>query len=156
MVFFSHPTDNSVLLLRRAATKSTWPNLITGIGGKVELKDGEGIDMVKSLWREVKEETMITPNIVDHLKIRLTTILTRDYGHVVLIWCTGRLKVLPSSLSCTEGDLFFTSPDQLPESEMIPTACQALKFLLALDDKDDRIYNGIFVLESEIKLIVNK
>ena len=47
-----HPDGKQVLLLKRNASKKLLPNLITGIGGKVELEGGEGEDLEKCLLRE--------------------------------------------------------------------------------------------------------
>lgn len=149
-----HPTEAAVLLLRRSPTKKLFPNLITGIGGKVELTDGEGGDLVAAAWREFQEETKIPAEIVADVRLRLTTIITRGEQQVLLLWLTGQLLDLPSDLSCTEGVLEFHPITQLPVDEMIPTARQTIPFVLALSADDPIVYNGF--LDHGGRLITNK
>lgn len=149
-----HPTESSVLLLRRSPTKKLFPNLITGIGGKVELTDGEGDDLVAAAWREFKEETRIPADLVADVRLRLSTIISRGDQQVLLLWLTGQLLDLPSDFSCTEGVLEFHPITQLPVAEMIPTARQAIPFMLALSADDLIVYNGC--LDHSGRLITNK
>ncbi len=139
-----HPTAAEALLLRRSPTKNIFPNHITGIGGKVELGKGEGNDLTTAVWREFGEETCIPATMVVNVRLRLSTILTRDRLQVILLWYTGQLTALPPDLSCSEGELDFYAIDQLPTHAMIPTASQAIQFILALPPDDETIYNGYF------------
>src|SRR5687767_8527174 len=72
-----HPDGQRVLLLRRAKTRKLFPGLITGIGGAVELRDGEGQDLTGACLRELEEETRIAKDDVRDVRLRLSTILTR-------------------------------------------------------------------------------
>ncbi len=139
-----HPTEPSVLLLRRSATKKLFPNLITGIGGKVELSDGEGENLLGAAWREFHEETMIPGALVADVRLRLSTLVSRGERQVLLLWFTGQLTALPPDLTCTEGELAFYAIDQLPVDRMIPTARQAIPFILSLPQADNTVYNGCF------------
>lgn len=139
-----HPTENAVLLLRRSPAKKLFPNLITGIGGKVELEQGEGEDLVAAAWREFQEETRIPPTLVRDVRLRLSTIVSRGELQVILLWLTGQLMALPPDLSCTEGQLEFFAVNRLPLVEMIPTARQAIPFIVALAADDPIVYNGCF------------
>lgn len=143
-IILRHPTERAVLLLRRSPTKKLFPNLITGIGGKVELDAGEGADLPAAALREFVEETAIPLALVTDLRLRLSTILTRHELQVILLWFTGRLTTLPTDLSCTEGQLEFHPLDQLPVPLMIPTASQTIPFVLALPEDDMTVYNGYF------------
>ena len=143
-IILRHPTAAAVLLLRRSPTKKLFPNLITGIGGKVELAAGEGNDQHAAALREFGEETAIPLAFVTDLRLRLSTILTRDALQVILLWFTGCLTTLPTDLRCTEGQLEFYPVDQLPVSFMIPTASQTIPFILSLPADDTTIYNGYF------------
>jgi len=143
-IVLRHPTEDSVLLLRRSATKKKFPNHLTGIGGKVELDDGEGDDLTAAAQREFAEETKIPSALVSDLRLRLSTILTRGDLQVLLLWYTGQLSALPPDLDCTEGELDFYAIDQLPTHAMIPTASQTIPFILALPPDDETIYNGYF------------
>ncbi len=153
-IILRHPTENSVLLLRRSSTKKLFPDRITGIGGKVELDEGEGDDLTAAAWREFTEETNIPATMVTAVRLRLSTILTRGDLQVILLWYTGILTALPLDLSCTEGELAFYPLDQLPIPAMIPTASQTIPFILALPDDDETIYNGYF--DAQDRLFTNR
>ncbi|MEM7129246.1 MAG: NUDIX domain-containing protein [Chloroflexota bacterium] len=148
-----HPTEHQVLLLRRSPTKRLFPNLITGVGGKVELEQGEGLDLTASMWREFTEETTITPEDIQDARLRLSTVLSRDPLQVLLLWYTGRLTSLPADFSCTEGKLEFHPVAELPLAQMIPTAREAIPFILSLPNDEQRIHNGCF--DADMRLITN-
>ena len=148
-----HPNQEQVLLLRRSETKRLFPNLITGVGGKVELESGEGSDLMAAMWREFCEETAILPSGITDVRLRLSTLISRPPLQVVLLWYTGQLVTAPTDLSCTEGKLKFHPIDQLPFKEMIPTAREAIPFILSLHQDDERVYNGCF--DTNMKLITN-
>ncbi len=139
-----HPTEQAVLLLRRSATKKLFPKLITGIGGKVELLQGEGDDLLGAAWREFHEETEIPAALVADVRLRLSTLVSRDQRQILLLWLTGQLTALPPDLRCTEGELEFHAIDQLPLDDMIPTARQVIPFILRLPQADTTVYNGCF------------
>ncbi|MEZ4864447.1 MAG: NUDIX hydrolase [Caldilineaceae bacterium] len=145
-----HPTDATVLLLRRSPTKKLFPNLITGIGGKVELEVGEGEDLVAAAWREFTEETKIPVDTVADVRLRLSTLVSRGELQVLLLWLTGRLMAPPTDLGCTEGELAFYPITQLPLDAMIPTARQTIPFILSLPDDDMTVYNGYFDADNHL------
>ncbi|MEZ4615146.1 MAG: NUDIX hydrolase [Caldilineaceae bacterium] len=153
-IILRHPTEEQVLLLRRSPTKKLFPNHITGIGGKVELDEGEGNDLTAAAWREFLEETTIPDTTVLDVRLRLSTILTRGDLQVILLWFTGQLTTLPTDLSCTEGQLAFYRVDQLPIHDMIPTASQTIPFILALPHDDKTVYNGYF--DDQDRLFTNR
>lgn len=139
-----HPDGRQVLLLRRLASKKLFPNLITGIGGAVELKMGEGEDLEGSVIREVEEETRLGRGDIEDLRLRLTSVLSREGEQVMLLWFTARLREAPSDLSCTEGVLSFFNAQDLPLELMVPTAREAIGFVVSLPDDDLRTYSGIY------------
>lgn len=141
-IILRHPTEPAVLLLRRSATKKLFPNLITGIGGKVELAQGEGDDLIGAAWREFQEETKIPATLVADVRLRLSTLISRGDQQVLLLWLTGQLLAMPADLSCTEGVLEFHPINHLPVADMIPTARQAIPFILALAADDAIVYNS--------------
>ena len=100
------------------------------------------------------EETVIPLDIVDGVRCRLSTLITRGDLQVLLLWFTGQLTAVPADLSCTEGMLEFHDIDALPIGEMVPTASKAIPFMLALPDDDARIYNGCLDVEGD--LITNR
>ena len=153
-IILRHPTEEAALLLRRSPTKKLFPNHITGIGGKVEIDEGEGNDLTAAAWREFSEETNIPSTMVTDLRLRLSTILTRGQLQVILLWYTGRLTKLPPDLTCTEGDLAFYPLNHLPIHDMIPTASHTIPFILSLPIDDKTIYNGYF--DGEDRLFTNR
>lgn len=140
-----HPTEDSVLLLKRSEMKTRWPGYITGIGGQVELGDGEADDLVAATMREFSEETRIPPDQIANVQLRLSTIVSREEVQNVLLWFTGQLLSVPSDLFCPDGTLSFYPLDELPLVEMIPTARVAIPFITSLAADDLTIYNGVFV-----------
>jgi 8-oxo-dGTP pyrophosphatase MutT (NUDIX family) len=153
-IILRHPTEDAVLLLRRSPTKKLFPNLITGIGGKVELDLGEGNDLMAAAWREFIEETNIPPTLITDVRLRLSTIVSRGELQVLLLWFTGQLTALPPDLRCTEGQLEFHRVDQLPIHAMIPTAGQTIPLILALPPGDETVYNGYF--DADNRLFTNR
>jgi 8-oxo-dGTP pyrophosphatase MutT (NUDIX family) len=139
-----HPDRRQVLLLRRSAEKQLFPNLMTGIGGAVELAAGEGGNLESSVLRELEEETQITRGQIDELRLRLTTVLSRDNAQVMLLWFTAILKQIPSSLCSSEGQLAFLPAQDLPVDLMVPTAREAIRFVISLADDDHSTYSGIY------------
>jgi 8-oxo-dGTP pyrophosphatase MutT (NUDIX family) len=139
-----HPDRQQVLLLRRSAEKRLFPNLLTGIGGAVELAAGEGADLESSVLRELEEETQITRGQIDDLRLRLTTVLSRDNAQVMLLWYTAILKHIPSSLFSSEGQLAFFPAQNLPLDGMVPTAREAIQFVISVGDDGHTTYSGIY------------
>ena len=149
-----HPAREAVLLLRRSETKRRFPGLITGIGGQVELAEGEGDDLVGSMLREFQEETVIPLAMIQDVRCRLSTIITRGELQVLLLWFTGQLTTMPDDLSCTEGVLEFHDVDALPLDRMVPTARRTIPFMLSLPVDDTTIYNSC--LDADGELITNR
>ena len=150
-----HPNRRQVLLLRRSTDKKLFPGLITGIGGAVELKIGEGADLDAAVLRELEEETRISRADISDLRLRLTTVLNRDHAVVFLLWYTGKLSIIPSDLSCTEGELSFFKAKDLPLGLMIPTARDAIPFVISLSDDDSKTYSGTYEPKS-FRLLTNR
>ena len=144
ILILRHPDRRQVLLLRRSADKKLFPNLITGIGGSVELKMGEGADLEGAVLRELEEETQLHRKDISDLRLRLTTMLTRDDAQVILLWYTATLEKIPSDLACTEGELRFVNVRDLPLERMVPTAREAIRFVISLADDEPRTYSGVY------------
>src|SRR5256885_3806589 len=100
ILILRHPDRRQVLLLRRSPHKKLFPNLITGIGGAVELRLGEGADLEAAVLRELEEETKIQRQDLFDLRLRLTRRLSRNDAQVVLLWYMANLEIIPSDLSC--------------------------------------------------------
>ena len=155
ILILRHPDRRQILLLRRSTDKKLFPGLITGIGGAVELSMGEGADLEAAVLRELEEETRIAPTDISNLRLRLTTVLNRDSAMVLLLWYTGKLSIIPSDLSCTEGELSFFKAQDLPLESMIPTAREAIPFVISLSDDDAKTYSGIYEPKS-FRLLTNR
>ncbi len=143
-IFIPQLPSNHVLLLRRSPAKTLFPNLITGIGGKVELTAGEGEDLAAAGLREWQEEVPQLKDSLQDLRLRLVTHDTRGDDIYLLLWFTAKLAELPTDLSCSEGQLLILKSNQLPLEEMVPTARQAIPSVLNLADDDQHIYDGVF------------
>ncbi len=150
-IVLKHPDNNQVLLLRRAPFKKLLPNLITGIGGKVELDKGEGDDLEKALLREVTEETKIDTSTITEIELRLSTLHVVDSTQFIIFWFTGKFSKVPENLSCKEGVLNFYSTDNLPLEEFTPHAREAIPFILSAADHN--MHSGAF--DTKGSLIVN-
>jgi|SRR6267142_6522143 len=155
VLILRHPDRRQVLLLRRAPSKKLFPNQITGIGGAVELKLGEGNDLEAAILRELEEETQIRREQISPPQLRLSTVLSRDDMQVVLFWYTSNFLRVPSDLACSEGELAFYDARKLPLEEMVPTARASIPFILSLPDDDLSAYNGIFDPRS-VNLLTNR
>ncbi len=151
---FSDNSGKKLLLLRRSATKKLLPNLITGIGGKVELEIGEGEDIEKSLLRELTEEVpQIHIEDTSNFKARLVTSSTRNATYYTIFWFTGRLKTDLTNLNCEDGVLEWHSVDNLPTEGMTNAAKGAIPFISKLPADDDKFYDGVFNPETgELRL----
>ncbi len=150
-----HPDNKQILLLKRSPHKKLFPNLVTGIGGKVELEQGEGEDIQQAALRELEEETRIRSQDLVEMRLRLSTLLTRQDQQVLLFWFTAYLRDIPIDLYCNEGTLDFYDIEQLPLTYMVPTARAAIPFLLTLSPDDPTVYNGIFDPET-MRLSTNR
>jgi len=150
-----HPDRRRLLLLRRSSGKKLFPNLITGIGGTVELSRGEGSDLEEAVLRELEEETRITRSKITGPRLRLSTIQSRDEAQIVLLWFTAQLLEEPKDLWCSEGQLAFIDAHDLPLEQMIPTARGAIAFVASLPDEEKTPHNGVFEGKT-VNLITNR
>lgn len=154
IIILMHPNKREVLLLKRDPAKKLFPNLITGLGGKVELESGEGNDLTSAMWRELLEETQISKNSVREMRLKLITTVARPDEIVILLWYKGTLISQPENLDCTEGSLQFYKISDLEKLEYIPTARDPIQFVTKLPEEDSTVYTGIY--DSNLRLIHNK
>lgn len=143
-IFVPIAPDGFVWLLKRREDKKLFPGLITGIGGKVELSDGEGEDLEAAGRREWEEEVPQLKDSLEDIRLRLVTHDTRGTDIFVLLWFTVKLNAVPTDHFCSEGVLLTLDPENLPFDEMVPTARHAIPFVLGLAEDDLTIYDGLF------------
>ena len=139
-----HPDRRQVLLLKRDAGKKLFPNLITGIGGGIELSRGEGDDLESAVLREMQEETRVGRELVADLRLRLSTIQSRGTDQVVLFWFTARLTAVPQDLYTPDGQLQFFDRGLLPLEGMVPTARSAIPYVLGVPEDEPTPRNATY------------
>jgi len=144
-----NPQRTHILLLKRSPNKALLPNLITGVGGKVELEKGEGNNITAAMYRvAIIEETKIKAEEMNGVRPVLTTVDIRGSKIFQLHWFVGVLNTIPCDLSCTEGVLNWYDPKELPLVDFTPAAAVAIPF--ALSRYDDGVhYAGVLVHERE-------
>ena len=133
--------NDKILLLYRIGSRVVSPSWC-GIGGHFEKEE---LNNPKAcVLRELLEETGITVNDVEHVKLNYITLLNKIneirqnyYYFTTLI--NKNIKID----SCNEGTLEWVSTDQILEKEMPFTAKQCLKHYLSTGKNNDKIYAGI-------------
>jgi 8-oxo-dGTP diphosphatase len=117
-----------LLLLRRAAWKKRFPGRWTGIGGRVEPDELDGIP--GSALRELREETGLTAGDLVDLTLRRTLTFRRSGEPTTcLFFFTAGLRSdrIPP---CNEGELTWVAPADLPSLDVIETAGAVLPQLV--------------------------
>ena len=145
IIVLKDPQKRKVLLLKRAPDKKIFPNLITGIGGHVEMLQGECDDIQESVLRELEEESAVKREHLNNLQARLVTLVTEHEGSRILYWFTATLKEELEDLRCPDGVLQWYEKDMLPDS-LTPTAAKAIPFILGLSEEDKTLYDGVFTV----------
>jgi 8-oxo-dGTP diphosphatase len=121
--------QHAYLLLQRSATKRLWPNLWSGVGGRVEADEFH--DLQSAALREVAEETGIAPADIWQFSLRRVLFHARPgMPLTALLYFTGTLqtRLLPA---CTEGTLAWVSADQLSQLALIGSTRAVLPLLIA-------------------------
>jgi len=116
-----------VLLLERAGTARFAPRKWTGVGGRVEPHELNGVEA--AALREIDEETGLKASDLRGLRVRFVLTLPEAGGVSVLVFCaaeTDRHEVGP----CSEGTLHWTSVDALHEIDLIENARRILTALI--------------------------
>lgn len=112
------------LLLKRSPDKRFLPNRYTGLGGRVEA-DELG-DLKRSVLRELFEETGLGEGDLEHLALRRLLTHNRPGEPLTnLFYFTAALRryALPN---CTEGTLYWVTPEDLRALDIVETTAQVL------------------------------
>lgn len=119
-----------VLLLRRAADRSLWPNRVNGIGGHVEANE----DVRSAALREIAEETGLA--VVD-LRLREVVHICADPQRpgVMLFIFTAR-ALTDEVRASPEGDLIWVDPQRLDGLDVMADLPALLSRVLAMGDDD--------------------
>ena len=118
----------NVLLLKRAANKSFAPNLITGVGGTVELEEGEAQDMWKTVERELEEEVGIKHSEVRDWYATLRFMREDEHGTHIITNVVGTWEGEPPASD--DGVLAWYPINTLPVDELVPSQKHGIPFSL--------------------------
>jgi 8-oxo-dGTP diphosphatase len=144
--------EGRLLLLKRAAWKTFFPNRWTGIGGKVE--PDELADLESAARRELFEETDLVPSEVSRLTLRRTLTLDRPAeGLLCILYFTGSTTTerIPS---CNEGSLQWVTPAELQGLDIIDNSAGVFGRLVG-DVQENRsgVRCGIATYEPDGRLV---
>lgn len=135
--------NDKILLLYRIGSRVVSPSWC-GIGGHFEKEELN--NPKECVLRELLEETGITVNDVEPVKLKYITLRNKNneirqnyYYFTTLI--NKNIKIN----SCNEGILEWVSINQVLEKEMPFTAKQCLKHYLNIGKNNDKIYAGIII-----------
>lgn len=126
VIFLFNPSGEEVLLLERSPKKKLFPGLYTGIGGKIDIKDGEN-DPWLAMQREFEEETQIPWNEIREKKM-VAQVSRREKEESILMFVfSGIIEKEKFPLSCTEGILHWVKKEDVLSLPLIPTSRLVLK-----------------------------
>lgn len=126
-VIFLH-FEGRYLLLQRDESKRLTPLRWTGVGGRVEVAEFD--DLRASALRELKEETGIGEEALEHFSLRRILYHNRTGEPLTgLLYYTATLKAyqLPD---CHEGTLHWLRPEAFSGLDIIETTAQTLLYLV--------------------------
>lgn len=153
VIFLFDSSGEEALLLERSPKKKLFPGLYTGIGGKIDIKDGENDPWV-AMQREFEEETQIPWNEIGEKKM-VAQVSRREKEESILMFVfSGKIEKEKFSLSCTEGILHWVKKEDVMPLPLIPTSRLVLKNFFLKENlgnlesvkeakKDDEIYFAI-------------
>ena len=131
---------SKVLLLKRGLHKKLAPGLWAGIGGHIDLTDIQNpraLDIIKTCYREVYEETGIHKSDIKDLKLRYIAVRKVDgeirwHHHFI-----GKLETEIALPNCDEGELHWVEKNDIPNLAMTTTVKEALKHWLLYPEAED-------------------
>jgi 8-oxo-dGTP diphosphatase len=116
------------LLLKRAPSKQFAPNQWTGVGGRVEPAEFDGL--VEAALRELREETGIEGAQVQGFTLRRVVMVARPgFALTVLLYFTGQAVQAPLP-ACPEGQLAWLDPCQVEALDIVETSRPVLPILI--------------------------
>jgi 8-oxo-dGTP diphosphatase len=132
--------DGCFLLMKRAPNREVNPNFWSGVGGKIE--PCEINDPYSACVREIKEETGITNNNIENLKLRY--IIIRKHKDVIRQSYIYFGKVNTKSFMNTdEGTLYWIAKEELKRKHYTSTYTKMIEHYLSSDADDNNIFIGV-------------
>lgn len=134
-------SKNKILLLYRVGSRVVKPSWC-GIGGhfeKEELNNPKACAL-----RELFEETGITENNIEDIKLKYITLRMKNNEIRQNYYYFTNLKNEEIDISeCNEGRLEWVDIDEILDRKMPFTAKECLKHYLAIGKDDDKVYAGV-------------
>jgi len=121
---------DKVLMMKRGLHKELGAGLWAGIGGHLEIDDITNprvIDLIKTCYREVHEETGITKEDIKNLKLRYIAIRKDSNEIRIHHFYFGELENEIPLPKCDEGELFWIEREKLLELPMTTSNIEVLR-----------------------------
>jgi 8-oxo-dGTP diphosphatase len=119
---------NDVLLMKRAAHRSIFPNRYNGVGGHIERYE----DPLSSIIREIKEETDLT---VDNVQLRSVHNIDANGENGIVMFVFTAISASRKFKDTTEeGTLHWIPRNKLLELDLVDDLPELLPRILKMDE----------------------
>jgi len=135
---------NKILLMKRGLHKEMSAGMWAGIGGHMELADIDNLralKLIKTCYREVKEETGIKKSQIKNLKLRYVAVRQVENEIRMHYHYLGEVENEFPLPSCNEGELHWVEKNDVPDLPMSITVSEAIKHWFHSPDNE-----GIFFI----------
>lgn len=135
-------SGNKILMMYRIGSRVFKGALWAGIGGHFE--NDELNDPTKCVLRELFEETGITRNDIDNLKLKyITTRMATDEIRQQYIYFADLSNHNVNILPCDEGEISWIKMNRILDLKMSFTNGECLKHYFNVCKNNDDIYSGV-------------